>query len=80
MDTPIQPGIYQHYKGNFYEVLGEGRHSEDPSKIFVIYKALYENKLEDGTPLPNGSIWIKPKEMFVGCTEDHIKRFAKVNK
>ena len=36
----IRRGIYEHYKGNQYEVLGEATHSETMEKL-VLYKALY---------------------------------------
>lgn len=51
-------GKYRHYKGNFYEVLGIGRHTETKEE-FIVYKQLY-----DGLEFPIGSIWIRPREMF----------------
>jgi len=36
----IEPGIYRHYKGNEYEVIGIGKHSETLEDL-VVYKALY---------------------------------------
>ncbi len=50
----IQPGIYEHYKGKRYEVLGVARHSETLEEM-VVYKALYgENNL-----------WVRPISMFL---------------
>lgn len=46
-------GLYQHYKGNQYKVIGTGRHSETLEK-FVIYKACYGNE----------ELWIRPYDMF----------------
>jgi len=54
----IKLGKYRHYKGNFYEVLGIGRHTETKEE-FIVYKQLY-----DGLEFPIGSIWIRPREMF----------------
>lgn len=54
----IQLGIYEHYKGNRYELLGIGRHSENLEE-FVVYKALYESQ-EFG----KDSLWLRPKSMF----------------
>ena len=40
MDSDIT-GMYRHYKGNEYEVLGIGLHTETEEKL-VVYKGLYE--------------------------------------
>lgn len=47
-------GIYEHYKGNRYEVLGVGRHSETHEEM-VVYRALYGSQ----------DIWIRPLSLFV---------------
>lgn len=52
-------GKYQHYKGNFYEVIGIARHSETLEEL-VVYRALYESK-EFG----RNAIWVRPKKMFL---------------
>ena len=57
MDPTIKKGIYQHYKGNKYEVIGLARHSET-RELFVVYKALYE------TEFGKDSLWVRPIEMF----------------
>ena len=36
---PIQPGLYEHYKGPQYRVFSTTRHSETEKEV-VIYKAL----------------------------------------
>ena len=53
----IKSGIYQHYKGKFYEVVGLARHSETLEE-FVVYKALYKTKFG------RDSLWVRPKEIF----------------
>jgi len=47
-------GIYRHYKGNHYEVLGEVTHSETLERL-VLYKALYGEY----------DLWVRPKAMFM---------------
>ncbi|HOI18519.1 MAG TPA: DUF1653 domain-containing protein [Candidatus Woesearchaeota archaeon] len=55
----VKTGIYKHYKGNFYAVLGVGRNSETLEE-YVVYMALYESK-----DFGKNAIWIRPKEMFL---------------
>jgi hypothetical protein len=50
-ETP--PGLYRHYKGGEYEVVGVARHSETLEPM-VIYRPLYN---ESG-------LWIRPYSMF----------------
>jgi hypothetical protein len=64
----IKPGIYQHYKGNLYEVIGIGNHSETLEK-FVVYRALYDSP-EFG---PN-AIWVRPYKMFLEEVEFEGKK------
>ena len=68
----IKHGIYRHYKGNLYEVLSTGRHSET-EEWMVIYKTLYGDS----------SIWIRPFDMFTEMVEvkgKMEKRFAYMGK
>lgn len=58
-------GLYRHFKGNTYVVIGEGTHTETDEDL-VIYMS---TKLD-------GKIWCRPKEMFHGYTEDGLKRFT----
>ncbi len=63
-------GRYRHYKGNKYEVLGEGIHTETEERL-IIYKALYE-------PF---TIWVRPYDMFfetVTIDGQEIPRFSKL--
>jgi hypothetical protein len=53
----IQPGLYEHYKGKRYEVIGLARHSETKEEL-VVYKALYE------TEFGSDSLWVRPLKMF----------------
>tara|TARA_Y100000310_G_scaffold171085_1_gene171274 strand:+ start:40510 stop:40728 length:219 start_codon:yes stop_codon:yes gene_type:complete len=58
----IKPGKYQHYKGNFYRVLGIARHSETTEEM-VMYQALYESEFGKGV------VWVRPMEMFLEKVE-----------
>lgn len=72
----INPGIYQHYSGKQYQVLGIGRHSETLEEL-VVYQALY-NSDKFG---PN-AIWVRPKKMFCEIVEingENIPRFKIIN-
>ena len=67
----IAPGLYRHYKGNDYEVLGVATHSETEERV-VVYRALYG---EFG-------LWVRPLEMFeetVVVEGETVARFARVN-
>lgn len=52
-------GKYQHYKGNFYEVIGIAHHSETLEEL-VVYRALYNHKIYGAN-----SIWVRPRAMFL---------------
>ena len=34
-------GVYRHYKGNLYQMIGVACCSEKPHEIYVVYQALY---------------------------------------
>lgn len=64
----LQPGIYRHYKGQQYRVLGTARHSETEEQL-VVYQALYG---EFG-------LWVRPLSMFtetVNVDGEQISRFS----
>ncbi len=56
-----KPGIYKHYKGNNYEVIGVAKHSETLEDM-VVYKTLYDN--------PISKLWVRPKDMFEENVDD----------
>ncbi|HET7535248.1 MAG TPA: DUF1653 domain-containing protein [Candidatus Didemnitutus sp.] len=65
-----QPGLYRHFRGNKYRVLGIARHSENLEPM-VVYQALYG---ESG-------LWVRPAAMFVETVEEggrRVPRFARV--
>lgn len=60
MASPITLGKYQHYKGNYYQVLGVARHSETLEDL-VVYQALYGDH----------GLWVRPLAMF--CENVEVK-------
>ena len=58
-DPKLQQGIYRHYKGGLYKVLGVCHHSESTEKM-VLYQALY-----DSAGYPKKTLWVRPLEMFL---------------
>ncbi len=72
MTTTIKEGIYQHYKGNFYRVLGVAIHTETKEQL-VVYCSIY-----DGS-----EIWVRPLQMFLEEVEiagAKIKRFQYIKR
>lgn len=63
--TPIRKGIYQHFKGKLYRVLGEGLHTEDMTR-FVVYEPLYDSDYE---------LFVRPKGMFLETLPNGVPRF-----
>lgn len=61
----VEPGIYQHYKGEKYRVIGVAKHSESLEDL-VIYEALYENE--------TSKLWARPLSMFLEEVEVEGKK------
>ena len=71
MNNLIQKGIYEHYKGNQYEVIDIALNSETEEKM-VIYRALYGNF----------DLWVRPLQMFLELIEifnTQIPRFKLIS-
>jgi hypothetical protein len=64
----LQPGIYKHYKGQFYEVIGRAKHSETLEEL-VVYKALYQPEGEN--------LWVRPLKMFIEEIEVNGKKMKR---
>lgn len=64
----IKPGKYRHFKGNEYEVLGVGLHSETLEEM-VVYRALYGDR----------GLWVRLAAMWNEMVEkdgEKITRFS----
>lgn len=68
----VAPGLYRHYKGKDYEVLGVARHSETEEWV-VVYRALYGDF----------GLWVRPLTLFNEPVQledgSWVARFAPVN-
>ncbi|MBE7042782.1 MAG: DUF1653 domain-containing protein [Ruminococcaceae bacterium] len=58
----IKLGVYKHYKGNYYRVIGIAKHSETLEDM-VVYQGLYEN----------GGLWVRPLSMWEEQVGDTLR-------
>lgn len=49
----LTPGIYRHFKGGMYELIGVANHSETMEPM-VVYRALYGER----------GLWVRPAAMW----------------
>jgi hypothetical protein len=61
-----QPGLYRHYKGGEYRVLGLARHSETLEPM-VLYQALHGE----------GGTWVRPAAMWSEVVENAGRRVTR---
>lgn len=54
----VLQGIYKHFKGNKYQVIGVAKHSEGHSDM-VVYRPLYGER----------ELWVRPLAMFLEMVE-----------
>jgi len=54
----LKPGLYRHFKGDNYEVLGVGRNSLDYAEELVFYRSA-----------DNGGLWARPLFDFLAIVE-----------
>lgn len=67
MDTQeIRPGIWRHFKGNRYLVIGVAKHSETLEDM-VVYRALYGE----------GGLWVRPASMWLETVERDGKTYQR---
>lgn len=68
----VKLGKYQHYRGNFYEVIALGRFEETEEEV-VIYRALY-----DSAEFGKNAVWVRKKNVFlenVSINGKQVSRF-----
>jgi hypothetical protein len=68
----LKLGVYEHYKGKRYQVLGVAKHSETLEDL-VVYKKLYDD----------GGLWVRPYGMFmesVVVDGKEVSRFKFISK
>lgn len=66
----ISPGVYRHFKGGLYEVIGVASHSETLEPM-VVYRALYGQR----------GLWVRPEAMFAETVVhqgQQVPRFIKL--
>lgn len=66
--SAVKPGLYRHFKGNYYQVIGTARHSETMEEL-VVYRALYGER----------GLWVRPASMWNELVERNgrtVKRFT----
>lgn len=69
----MKTGIYEHYKGKRYKVIGIAKHSET-LEYLVIYESLYNNKIS--------KLWARPLSIFKKKVEfkgKRVPRFKYIN-
>ncbi len=54
----IKPGVYRHFKGGMYRLIGVAKHSETLEPM-VVYQALYGE----------GGLWVRPAHMWLAYVE-----------
>lgn len=69
MKSLIKPGIYRHYKGQNYQVVGTARHSESEEDL-VLYFPLYGDINET-------CYWVRPIAMFTEEVTVEGKRMSR---
>jgi hypothetical protein len=66
----LQPGLYRHYKGRDYTVIGVARHSETEEEL-VVYRPEYGER----------GLWVRPLAMFTEMVEvdgKMVPRFERI--
>lgn len=76
MSKRLRPGRYRHYKGKYYQVLGEAEHTETGERL-VVYVPLYvvgndllrvrpRSMWDEDVPTPGNHFTYEPRFVYVG--------------
>ena len=65
MGNKIKIGIYEHFKGGRYEVIGVAKHSETLEEVVVYWK------------FDDHSLWVRPLVMFLETVERDGKKIPR---
>lgn len=71
---PLPAGIYRHYKGHYYLVLGYAQDSNDESRTVVVYVGLET----DGASVDRPRMNVRTVDDFFADVPDIGKRFVYV--
>ncbi|MEX2291527.1 MAG: DUF1653 domain-containing protein [Mycobacteriales bacterium] len=63
----LQAGVWRHWKGNDYLVLGLGHDAADPSRAVVVYVPLYD--------VPGPRLAVRTAERFLEEVSPGVPRF-----
>jgi hypothetical protein len=63
----VEVGLYQHYKGGLYWVIGVGKHSETLEEMVIYRKYLGPDDL--------GDFWTRPARMWSEEVKPGVPRF-----
>lgn len=62
----LKQGVYRHFKGKLYRLIGVAHHSETMEKL-VVYQALYGER----------GLWVRPATMWLETVERDGKAFQR---
>ena len=73
-ENDFRPGVYRHYKGNYYLALGLAREDETNQTV-VVYTRLYPR---EGLPMSTRKLGVWAEQIVVNPGEAPQPRFAYV--
>jgi hypothetical protein len=62
----VSPGIYKHFKGHVYRVIGTAKHSENLAE-HIVYVSITDPE----------DIWVRPADMFLDIIERDGNKFQR---